>query len=80
MIFFQDDRFFNTQYKVDEGAPKAIEYDNTGVINYNSLYFENENGDEMPLFYNNETKRYINIRYEHMSVDWNLDETSEGYK
>ena len=44
------------------------------MVNYNALYIETENGDEMPLFYNNETKRYIDIKYEHFSVDWALEE------
>jgi len=62
MISFKDDRFFNTKYETTEKS--AVSYEKTGVINYNSLYIDKD-GEELPLFYNNETKRYLNIKYEH---------------
>jgi hypothetical protein len=33
----------------------------------------------MPLFYTNETKRYINIRYAHVSNNWDLSNGKETY-
>ena len=77
MIFFQDDRFFNTFYREEELEP--VTYENLGVINYNSLYIANQQGDEIPLMFDNETKRYIDIRYEHFQVDWNLAEGQENF-
>ena len=69
MLFFQDDRFYNTLYMGAKNEP--VTYENTGVVNYNSLYIASKEGDE-PLFYNDDLKRYINIRYEHFSVNWTL--------
>ena len=77
MIYFRDDRFFKSLIENESSVP--VEYGKTGVVNYNSLYLANQAGDETPLFYNDELKRYINIRYEHLSVNWTLGEGEENF-
>ena len=42
----------------------------TMVINYNPIYFYNSNGYREPLWYNQDTKQYINIRYAQKTTDW----------
>ena len=44
----------------------------TGVVIYQSIYKADENGYEGPLFYNNDTRRYIEMRYAHVSTNWDL--------
>ena len=43
------------------------------IINYNALYIQKDDGNDEPLFYNNETKRYIEIKYEVKKIKWNLE-------
>ena len=49
------------------------------MVNYNSLYLANQDGEEEPLFYDDDLKRYINIRYEHLQVNWTLEEGSDTF-
>ena len=76
MIYFNDDRFYNTLYTGSEQMP--ITYEKTGIVNYNSLYIANQEGDE-PLFYNDDLKRYLNIRYEHFQVNWTLADGQDDF-
>ena len=38
-----------------------------------------ENGSQMPLFYTNETKRYIRMRYAHVTNNWDLSNGNQKY-
>ena len=74
MFYFQDDRFYTTLYLGDhEAGHETVTYENTGVVNYNSLYIANSEGDA-PLIYDDDLKRYINIRYEHLSINYTIAE------
>ena len=71
MIFFRDDRTY-TSYSIEKPENLVANYFANGVIMYHSIYKANSEGIEMPLFYTNETRRYINIRYAHVTNNWDL--------
>ena len=54
-----------------------IEYRNTGIINYNALYVTDDEGEDVPLFYTEKTKRYLQIRYGSLHVDWTLSDSGD---
>ena len=51
----------------------------SGIIMYQSIYKADENGISMPLFYNPETKKYIEMRYAYVTNNWSLRDGAEGY-
>jgi hypothetical protein len=58
---------------------KVMEYKNTGMIIYNALYETNDKGEDVPLLYNDETRRYINVRYGSLQVDWEISGTDGAF-
>ena len=46
---------------------------------YQSIYKSDEEGISMPLFYTDETKRYITMRYKHVKNDWDLSDGNKKY-
>ena len=42
------------------------------------MYWFNKDGYREPLWYNQNTKRYINVRYAHKTTDWAKVETDNG--
>ena len=56
-----------------------MEYRNTGMINYNALYITNDKGEDVSLFYNNETRRYINVRYGSVYSDWAIKDDGDYF-
>ena len=62
MFYHNDDSIYNYNYKKDlTGQPTYI--NNTGIDNYSVIYYYDDLGMWKPLFYNNTTSRYINIKY-----------------
>ena len=46
---------------------------------YQAIYKANEEGISMPLFYNDETKRYVTMRYAHVTNNWDLRNGKDKY-
>ena len=50
----------------------------TDIKNYNDIKIFKD-GYNQPLFYNDETKKYIKMEYEMRKTDWSLAETDNSF-
>ena len=71
MFYFLDDRTY-INYTTNPALNEQIDYMKTGVVIYQAIYRTDENGYEGPVFLTNDTKRYIEMRYAHVSTNWDL--------
>lgn len=67
MVNKLDDRSFTFIYKKTD---TALEWHKTGVINYHQLQYYDQDGWLRPLWYNEEAKQYIDIRYAQRTSDY----------
>ena len=61
LVTYGDDETF--EHTENHEHSELVNYDTIGLVTYNALYKFNNNGFEEPLFYDDDTKRYIEIRY-----------------
>lgn len=76
MFYFLDDRTY-INYTTNPALNEQIDYMKTGVVIYQAIYRTDENGYEGPVFLTNDTKRYIEMRYAHVSNNWNQSSGSK---
>ena len=56
----------NYVYDYQEPHESMISHQSLGIKNYNALYYNTEDGDKIPLFYNETTQKYINVQFSQM--------------
>ena len=81
MGHYQDDKIYQSdQYYVEEDFSKSKDYRNLDIQIYQALYYQDLDGNQHPLFYSEETKKYISIVYENRKTDWNMKVGEDFFK
>ena len=81
MLIYEDDRTYQFDFTFEESElAQNISIKEMGVFQFQNIYKYGDDGFPQPLYYNDTTKKYVNMTYVQKRSDWMETDITKVFK